>query len=316
MFRYITILIVLVVSGLIGYFGFLISPTSLSTEKIRFVIGPDESQESILDRLQTRGFIRSKNAFLFVTSLRHFTAKIEPGAYQLSKRGGAVGVSNTLFSVPYQGWVTIAPGMRKEQVGESIKKRFNWDDATYSEFIKTAKEGYLLPDTYLVNTDYTGKEMAEYFMNQFKQKLDGGLYDKFLGKNIKTETAVKIASLIERESGSDEDKKLIAGIIWNRLDNNMRLQIDATIQYALGTQADWWPILTGKKLSEVNSPYNTYLHGGLPPGPICNPSVASLNAVADWQDTDCLFYLHDHNQQIHCGVTYEEHLENIKKYLQ
>lgn len=298
-----------------GYFGFLISPTSLSDEKIRFVVGQDESQESILDRLQEDGFIRSKNVFLFVSSIRHFTAKIEPGAYELSKNGGIIGVSNTLFSPPYQRWVTIAPGMRKEQVGLSIQKRFGWNDAAYEEFINTAKEGYLLPETYLVNTDYSGKAAADYFMNQFQQKLDEGLYDKFLSKNIKTDTAVKIASLIERESGGDGDKKLIAGIIWNRLDKNMRLQIDATIQYVLGNENDWWPILSGKKLSSIESPYNTYLHTGLPPGAISNPSLASLNAVFDWEDTECIFYLHDHNRQIHCAITYEEHLENIERYL-
>lgn len=315
MFRYILILIILIISGLIGYMGFLISPTSLSDEKIRFVVGVEESQDSVLERLHTEGFIRSKNAFLFVTSLRHFTAQIEPGTYLLSKKGGTIGVSNTLFSTPYQRWVIIAPGMRKEQIGLSIKKRFGWTDEKYDEFIKTAKEGYLLPETYLVSTGYSGKETAEYFMNQFKQKLDEGLYNKLLKKNIRVETAVKMASLIERESGGDDDKALIAGIMWNRLDKNMKLQIDATVQYALGTPDDWWPILTGKNLSEVDSPYNTYLYKGLPQGPICNPSLASLNAVSDWQDTDCLFYLHDHNRQIHCAVTYEEHLENIEKYL-
>ncbi len=94
----------------------------------------------------------------------------------------------------------------------------------------------------------------------------------------------------------------------------MRLEIDATIQYALGKKGNWWPPLSGN-LRKIDSPYNTYIIKGLPPGPIASPSLSSIKAVVYPQETDCFYYLHDHNKQIHCSKTYQEHLLNIEKYL-
>ena len=96
----------------------------------------------------------------------------------------------------------------------------------------------------------------------------------------------------------------------------MALQIDATMQYTLGKNSEgkWWgSIVLDEKQND--SPYNSYLHKGLPPTPICSPNIDYIEAALNPEETDCLFYLHDHFKQIHCAVTYEEHLQNIKKYL-
>ena len=110
--------------------------------------------------------------------------------------------------------------------------------------------------------------------------------------------------------------KLISGIIWNRLDKGMPLQIDATMQYTLGknNQGKWWGSINIKE-KQNDSLYNSYLHKGLPPTPICSPNIDYIEAALNPEETDCLFYLHDNFKQIHCSVTYEEHLQNIKKYL-
>ena len=94
----------------------------------------------------------------------------------------------------------------------------------------------------------------------------------------------------------------------------MKLQIDASIQYALGKEDNWWHKITLADY-KTDSPYNTYLIPRLPPTPICSPSLASIKAIAKPQETDCLYYLHDANKQIHCAKTYEGHRENIEKYL-
>ena len=142
------------------------------------------------------------------------------------------------------------------------------------------------------------------------------LSGKFMEKNIKWTTGLKIASLIAREAAGPQDMKIISGIIWNRLDTGMRLQIDATMQYTLGKNADgsWWGNidLTEK---QKDSPYNSYLHEGLPPTPICSPNIDAIGAVIDPTETECLFYLHDANGNIHCAKSYAQHLANIKKYL-
>lgn len=240
---------------------------------------------------------------------------IEPGAYMLSHRMTLMGIANTLMYHPYQKWIVLVPGLRVEQVAARLAKKFDWDEEKTKEFLGNAKEGYMFPDTYLLNVDYKGEETASRLISNFNEKFDAKLQKDLLSQNVRNDTAIKIASLIERESGSDEDKPLIAGIIWNRLNKEMKLEIDATIQYALGAPEDWWPSVSPKDL-KIDSPYNTYLHKGLPPGPIASPSLASIKAAVYPAETECFYYLHDHNRQIHCAKTYQEHLENIKTYLQ
>ena len=109
---------------------------------------------------------------------------------------------------------------------------------------------------------------------------------------------------------------LIAGILWNRLEKGMPLEIDATVIYARGNVGQgWWAPLSAGQTSTIDSPYNTYEHKGLPPTPICSPSLPAIKAVINPADTQCLYYLHDRQRQIHCAVTYQEHLQNINTYL-
>ena len=299
---------------LLFFLFYLFSPTSFSADVVRFVINPDTKQEEIHNRLKEEKFIRSTRLFTFVAGLIRFPGTVEPGAYNLSRRMTLFSVADTLMNHPYQKWITLVPGLRVEQTAEKLKSKFNWDQMREKEFLDNAREGYMFPDTYLLNVDYTGREFAQRLIANFNEKFDAQLQKDLLDQNIKNDTAIKIASLIERESGGDDDKALIAGIIWNRLLKGMKLQIDAVAQYALGTSSDWWPHVSPEDLKK-DSPYNTYLYKGLPPTPICSPSLASIKAVAYPAETDCFFYLHDRGKNIHCSVTYEEHLENIDKYL-
>jgi UPF0755 protein len=177
-------------------------------------------------------------------------------------------------------------------------------------------EGVYYPDTYLIPVDETGAQVAKRFIDRFNEKF-APYAQKFLDADIRWVTALKIASLIEREAGALADMKLISGIIWNRLNTNMLLQIDATMQYTREKKPDgsWWG---GIDLAQMksDSPYNTYVYKGLPPTPICSPSITSIEAVLNPEETECLYYLHDKSRQIHCAKTYAEHKENIKLYLQ
>lgn len=309
-------LLILLIVGIviIGYLVFLLSPTSLSDEKIRFVINLDSRQDEIIEKLSAQKFIRSVQVFNLLLGVMRFPGNIEPGAFMLSRNMNAYQIADTLLHHPYQKWIILVPGLRKEQVAERIAKKFGWSAALKDEFLKSAKEGYLFPDTYLLNVDYTPEEMLQRLMNNFNEKFDSQMQKDLLAQDVKIDTAVKIASLIERESGGDEDKALIAGIIWNRLDIKMRLQIDAATQYVIGSEKDWWPIVRPAD-HKIDSPFNTYLYDGLPPTSIANPSLASLKAAVYPAETDCIFYLHDRAKRIHCSLTYEEHLENIDKYL-
>ena len=107
---------------------------------------------------------------------------------------------------------------------------------------------------------------------------------------------------------------IIAGIIWNRLDQKMKLDIDATLQYIKGKAPDWWGKVSADD-KNIDSPFNTYKYAGLPPRPIANPGLDAINAVLHPAQTDCIYYLHDSGGQIHCAKTYDEHKLNIDKYL-
>lgn len=302
-----------------------------SSPKERLVIKLNTSEEQIITDLHEKGFLKSKFVFSLILDLKKWHNKIQPGAYMISKGMNAYELAGTLVYGPFQKWVVIPPGKRKEQVGLILQKSLDWPDSMVLSFITIAKEGYLWPDTYLFNTDSDPKQITDRLEKEFSVRLDD-IYNDLVKANIKTDTAVKFASLIERESGSLEDKPIISAIILNRLEEKMRLEIDATVQYAIGTEEfakyivngkidhpsdfSFWASLGGGVVRAVNSPYNTYKTYGLPLGAICTPSLESLQAVLNPVETEDLYYIHSPDKKIRTAETYKEHQENIKKYLQ
>jgi len=299
-------------------------------EKERFIVKPDTTQVQIIDDLADKKYFKNLTVFQFFLSR---TGKsIEPGAYLVSGQMNVRQLVKILTSTPYQKWVTIPPAKRKEQVALILERALDWPKDRTMEFIKLAQEGWLYADTYLINTDYGAKETYQKLYATFNENLTADLQKTLLDKNIRLDTAIRFASLIEREYGSEEDRSIIAAILWNRLDKKMRLEIDATVQYALSTQncrldnpsllhydllntCDFWPKLLAGQTGSVESDYSTYANKGLPIGPICSPSIASIWAVANPADTKALYYLHSADKQIHTANTYQEHLKNIQKYL-
>lgn len=315
---------------LLGLGGFVLLKAQAplkTSEKERFVIPLQTSEEKIVANLKEKGFLKSKRIFNLILSLKGWHAKIEPGAYLIAKNMNAYQLAKTLLAGPFQRWVVIPPGKRKEQVALILKQTLAWPDEMVLSFVQVAEEGYLYPDSYLINTDADPQQVVQKLKANFNEKFDspaGELQKDLLEQNIRNDTAIKIASLIERESGGPEDKPIIAGIIWNRLLEGMKLEIDATIQYALATEncfeptfedCDFWPKLTGEMIRKTDSVYNTYQIDALPPGPICSPSLASIKAVAYPAETEAFYYLHSPDKQIHTAKTFKEHQENIEKYL-
>ncbi len=239
---------------------------------------------------------------------------------------------------PYMKWVVIPEGLRKEQIAELIGDELGWDQEAKKKWVGnyTAMnydeiEGVYFPDTYLLPKDETGFQIADRLRAKFNEKF-APYADKFVKANIKWNTALKIASIVQREAAGKDDMPLIAGILWNRLLKDMKIEVDATVQYVrdsvihygktpndvqlagYSSEGDWWKPIKAEDIS-IESPYNTYLNKGLPPHPIANPGIDAIDAVLNSTETECLFYLHDSNKQIHCAKTYEEHLANIEKYL-
>src|SRR3989344_2858715 len=278
--------------------------------------------QNLTQKLNDNGFIR--NTWAFNLALSRTRKAIEPGGYEISKSMNAWQLAHTLTASPSLKWVVIPEGLRKEEIGERLTQTFGWDEKELNKWTHTYTamdfdhlEGVYFPDTYLIPVDESGLDTADRMRRRFDEKFTP-FQSEFLKQNIKWTTSLKIASIVQREAAGKVDMHLIAGILWNRLLKNMKLEVDATVQYARDdrdklTTGFWKPIKPEDK--EIDSKYNTYKYAGLPPFPISNPGLDAIVAVLNPEETDCLYYLHDPNRQIHCATTYEEHQANIEKYL-
>lgn len=299
--------------GAFVFYQHQFSAPQKEAEEERIVVNLTTTEEELIPKLKEQGYIRSEWAFNYVLKKKDWQGKIEPGGYKVLKSMNAWELADTLANHPYQKWVVIPEGLRKEEIAERMQEKLSWTENIKEEFITNSKEGYLFPDTYLLNIDYTGKEVAKRMENKFNEET-ADLSKEAEENNILNDTLIVLASLIQREAGNEEQMPLIAGIIWNRWLQDMKFEIDATVQYALGEPDNWWPKIRPEDY-KTDSPYNTYLHTGRPPAPICNPGLSAINAVINSEDSEYLYWLHDSEGQIHPAKTYEEHKENIEKYL-
>ncbi len=255
---------------------------------------------------------------------------------------------------PYMRYVYIPAGLRREEIAEIFRKTLSWSPTQVREFLASAPsdergilDGYYMPGRYWVEQRATGKEVASQMLNNFNSAVAQKIVAKGITEQASTitagstntsqtkaqgdikntssrtnpfnstinlDTAVRIASIIEKEAAGKKDMNLISGVIWNRMFKGMNLQMDATLQYAKASSTDWWPTVTGKD-KYIESPFNTYLNKGLPPTAISNPSVEAIIAAINPAKTDCLYYIHDNNRNIHCERTYDAHKANVEKYL-
>lgn len=218
-------------------------------------------------------------------------------------------------------FVSIQPGTRREEVADRFAKGLRWTNAERKEFLQITKtsptaltEGMYTPGVYLIEPEMTPAQVHMLIRDRFEDVI-GSRYSNEIAEKVPLIDALTIASLIEKEAAGADDMRLISGIIWNRLFKGMNLQIDATLQYAKGNQANqpWWPkVVPNDKY--IKSPYNTYKYEGLPPAPIANPSVATVLAALNPKNTDCMFYFHDKYGRFHCSVDYKGHVALLKKY--
>ena len=297
-----------------------LGPANKSPEIITFIVPQDKNSFKLSDSLFQQNLIKNKKGFEFLYDNFFKNKEVKSGGYKLAKNLNSWQVIKKIAGKEDLKWVNIYYCPRKEQVGEKLAQTLGWDNNRLNEWNNLFKdteyfEGVFYPDTYLIPIDESVELVAQRFLNRFNEKFEP-LSDDYVSKNIKWTTGLKIASLIAREAAGREDAKLISGVIWNRLNQDMRLQIDATMQYTLGKNdnGNWWGGISLEQ-KQSDSPYNSYKNEGLPPTPICSPNIDFIDAALNPEETDCIFYLHDQNRQIHCAKTYAEHKENIKNYL-
>ena len=279
-----------------------------------FVVKKGESLSSIAVRLKEVRLIKNSVALKIFVLSKGLSSKIQAGTFSLSPSLSLGEIAYTLTCGTADIWLTFPEGWRREEVTQRLESKL--DNFNSIEFLNLTKnkEGELFPDTYLIPKQASPSVVLKLFEENFSLKFNRTLEKEAQKAGLNKKEVLTLASLIEREAKHDEDRAIVAGILIKRGENDWPLQIDATVQYVLGRERNWWPQVTKRDLN-TNSPYNTYKNKGLPPGPICNPGLASIKAVLYPKKTDFWFYLSDKTGKMHYARTNGEHNANIRKYL-
>lgn len=291
-------------------------------------ITPGMTANQVGTELKRRNLIRSAQAFSVLASQLQADSKLFAGDYLLSTNMSPRTMLTKLLSGPQVEAIriTIPEGYTTDQIvkllvekgigtKEEYQKLLAADSFNY-DFLQGIPQdihrldGFLFPDTYFLDQKSTPHTAIDFMLQRFQKELTPDVQTQLKAMNLSIRDWVILASLVEKEAVQDTDRSIIAGVLMNRLNQNMPLQVDATIQYILGTPK---AKLYNKDL-QIPSPYNTYLNPGLPPGPIASPGHASLFAVLYPEKTNYLFYLAKPDGYHVFSQTFDEHLQNQKKY--
>ena len=284
------------------------------------------STAEIAERLAEKGIIDSSLKFRFVARLRGYDDKFRPGSYTFTANMS----DDEVFAKLLTGEKKLVQFTVPEGFGvkEIANRLYNLDLVDKEEFLKAAadfapydymkkhknvffaSEGFLFPDTYVVENDVEIEEILSLMANTFDEKLNVAMRAQAAKMDLSIYDLITLASLVEREVRFPEDRPIVAQVLLKRLRLNMPLQTDATLQYLMDTPKEEVSIAD----TQIDSPYNTYQHVGLPPGPIANPGMASIEAVLHPAETDYLYFVADRSGHNHYAYTYEEHLNLVNKY--
>jgi UPF0755 protein len=312
-------LLTLLIIGVFFVAGFLIwwangisAVDKNNTTPVTFIIPPGAGIKQIANELKQQKLIKDPTVFYFLVKQMGIEKKIQAGSYRLAPSQTAEQIAKSLTVGTEDIWVTIPEGKRAEEVADILKKDMPLYDETWrGQLIEN--EGYLFPDTYLFPKEST----IDTVINTMRGTFENRFSTIQNNTSLSDEEVVILASMIEREARHDEDRPIVSSVMHNRLAIDMPLQIDATVQYALGYdrgEGTWWKKGLTRDDLQITSPYNTYENAGLPPGPISNPGLAVLKAAANPSDTDFLFYITDKNGVNRYARTNDEHNANIKRY--
>lgn len=313
-------------------------PASGDATPVVFSILPGELPVDVATRLQSQGLVRDADLFMKLAKYMKVDTKIQAGEYILRRTLKPPEILDAIqHGRAKTVTVTVRPGWRAEEIAEYLAtlglqtynkdeflrlvKAGNYDYTFLKDRPKTASpslEGFLFPETYNVPFDAPTATLVTLMLDTFNSRVTEATRQKAAAQKLTLYEVVTLASIVEREAVAAEERQVIASVFYNRVKKKMFLQADSTAQYAIGYQTatkQWWKTpVTIDELSNANSPYNTYRNPGLPPGPIANPSLASIVATADPAQTDYLFYFSRGDGTHAFAKTFEEHQQNQLKY--
>lgn len=331
--------IMIIGAGSVAFYVWNSLQPTAAGEMQKFDIPKGTSANEVAELLEQQGLIKNSFIFKYYLKLNDQGSRFQAGQYEISpgmdkdaiiaklNAGDTVAAETIRFTIP-EGFTVLQIAdklaaeklINKEKFLSLVASTQAWGDAEAvrsipeSDKLHQRLEGYLFPETYEMKKESTEEDIIKRMVSEFDRKLatlPEGWMDVLEEKKMTLHELLTIASLVEREVVVDEERALVAGVIYNRIADGMKLQIDATVQYSLDKPKER---LYEKDLL-VDSPYNTYKVEGLPPGPIASPSFDSIEAALYPEDTDYFFYVtkKDGSQSHLFAKTYKEHLRNIEK---
>jgi UPF0755 protein len=319
-------------------------PAGTAAEPVLFVIESGATAAEVVQKLAAIGLVSDAELFLNYLIYYGLDAGLVAGQYTLDPQATVIEMADRISRINGQMVeLSFLPGWRAEEIAhyldvttpaqisaedflDVVQRRHGIDftniNLTSHDFLANlppdaSLEGYLFPEVYLVNGDADAEALVTMMLENFDRRVTPAMRQAFGVQGLSLHEAVTLASIVEREGVVHDERPLIAGVFLKRLQVGMPLQADATVQYAIGQPAVWWKVPLDAADLQANSPYNTYRVNGLPPSPIANPGLESLQAVANPTETDFLFFVVDCTAE-QAGrhvfsVTYEEHLTHVQR---
>ncbi|OWZ83433.1 endolytic transglycosylase MltG [Natranaerobius trueperi] len=316
-------LLMLGISGIYFYVVNALQPVEVDDTEI--IIQSGTNMDEVSEILEEKEVVRNATIFRFYAIYNNYDGKIQAGEYLFT---GKLSPDEILEKMIHGDVIdrsirfTIPEGLRVDQVARRLEDQglgdkekyielFSSDDWDYwfledfDEGVKFPVEGFLYPETYNVNADATEKEVVKKMLDQFDKMFTEKYERKMENRDVSVVDLMTLASIVEREAVRDDERERIAGVFYNRLENNMRLESCATVEYIIQENK---PVLSYED-TQIESPYNTYRNNDLPPGPIASPSSSSIEAVLNPEEHEYLFFVSklDGSGKHVFSKTYQEH---------
>lgn len=312
----------------------LTTPASSESMPVAFTVEAGQNAAQIAENLRAQGLIHNPTLFRYYLRYYGLDVQIEAGTFDLNTAMAIPQIALALTEAkPPEVTIRITEGWRREQIADWLDKQQGLPFGGAEFLAATAGgiplppdlsltaelpagvslEGFLFPDTYRVALDATASDLVEAMLRNFERQVTPQMRADAAARGLTLYQVVTLASIVEREAVVPDERPLIASVYLNRLAAGMKLEADPTVQYAMGYQAErdeWWNLnLTQQDYYTVDSLYNTYLYAGLPPGPIANPGLASIQAVIYPAQTPYFYFRAtcDGSGRHYFSQTFEEH---------
>lgn len=327
------LLVLLLAAGGTAWHGWnrLNAPVGTGQEVVAVEVRSGDTLRTVIGTLSSSGLVTRPRVLELYGRFAGYAPRLQAGRYAMTPTmtpiemltkivGGDAEFDEIQVTIP-EGWSLNDIEEYFEAEGLFTRERFQ-QAAVMSDIYRdfpllaplqddTILDGYLFPDTYRLFPDSTPETIVWRMIDNFHRRVPEELLAEIERQGRTVHEVLTLASIVQKESASDDEMPAVAGVFWNRLEIGMRLESDATVNYVLGT-SKLQPTFAD---TEVEHPYNTYENEGLPPGPIGNPGLPAIAAAVSPAEHDYLFFLHKPDREIVLSRTFREHLENKARYL-